>query len=981
MTKIVELYLDYHIKYQNLYGTNTLVLIQIGGFYEAYATDILGPDLLTISKLINTQRGKKGKNEKASIDHPYFVGFPVGSFCKFLNILLENDYIVVVIDQVYNSDKKTKDTEKREVTNIYSKGTYVENLEKNDGNYIMCAYFSKDPQKDSTLLSVGISLIDISTSHVVIHEAYSQKHDEYYALDETDRIIESYNPSEIFIFYQNNSKIKDKENYKNKILEYLKLDNSKCKFYDKIEKKYTTISTQNEILKKIYPQSESLITPIESLNLCMNIYIIVSMVAIFDIIYNKNPILLNNIMLPEMFSNTSNLILGNNALNQLNVLEKDKSTEKTKFKSLFHVINKTSTGLGERYLKNKLLSPSTDINKLNKSYDQIESLINSNSLNELEFLLDNIKDIERLERKIELRLLKPVELLYLIESYDNITKIIKLVENKIPDLKNLLPTKKIIEQIPNFSKHIDKIFIKDELFKYITYDIDTKIFKNGLYQDLDNLLFDKSESHLYIEKIKNSIDELLKKDNYNAKSTLGTTPKNGSFIKLTKKNGLYLKKKLFDDNIDLIVDGIKFDTSTLNFVEMLTENFKITLKMTNIHNFDDPKKRKDAITRLSKKYFLNELVNIYNIFSDVFIQCNKFIAIIDFIKSSAKTALAYGYSKPVLVDKSYSFVEIKKIRHPIVERIINYEYIPHDFELGKKNNKGMIIYGINSAGKSCFMKAIGLSVIMAQIGQYVPCESMILSPYSSLYTRITGDDNIFRGLSSFSLEMVELNAILKRSTKNTLIIGDEVCKGTEITSATAILSATLITLSKLKTSFVFASHFHNIMEFSEIQELENVHAFHLSVEFDKEKNILLFDRKLKKGVGEKIYGVTIAQYIIQNENFIDLAIKFRNKITNSCDGILSGKTSKYNSNVVIYKCHICDSQEKTLHVSNLEVHHINFQKDCHDGLVKDKKYIQKNSEQNLTVLCVECHDKIHSGKIMIDKMVMTSKGRQLSFVK
>ena len=130
------------------------------------------------------------------------------------------------------------------------------------------------------------------------------------------------------------------------------------------------------------------------------------------------------------------------------------------------------------------------------------------------------------------------------------------------------------------------------------------------------------------------------------------------------------------------------------------------------------------------------------------------------------------------------------MRHPIVEKLsTDTTYIPHNIELGYETDQnGILLYGINSSGKSTLMKSIGLNVILAQIGYFVSCSHFEFSPYNSLFTRISGNDNLFRGLSSFMVEMMELMAILKRNNNNTLVIADEICRGTEEKSANIIVS-------------------------------------------------------------------------------------------------------------------------------------------------------------------------------------------------
>jgi hypothetical protein len=326
-------------------------------------------------------------------------------------------------------------------------------------------------------------------------------------------------------------------------------------------------------------------------------------------------------------------------------------------------------------------------------------------------------------------------------------------------------------------------------------------------------------------------------------------------------------------------------------------------------------------------------------------------------------------------------------KRPTKERESYYNPLKYSFKIEKlkiqkycgfevDKNKRFLLEDFTVTHNSGCMKAVGLCAILAQAGLFVPCDSLTISPYSSLYTRISGDDNIFRGLSSFSLEMVELNAILKRANKKTLVIGDEICRGTEHISGNALVGSAIISLSEVESSFIFASHLHEIMEFDEIKEIPTVKAFHLSVKCDS-KNGLVYDRTMKEGCGEKIYGVVVAQNIVQDKKFIDMAVKLRNKLTESYDGILSGKKSKYNKNIMVYACHLCGTKDRDVHISNLETHHINFQSNCENGVVTDKKHLKKNNEANLIVLCNDCHDKIHAGKIVLDKYIMTSEGRKI----
>ena len=203
--------------------------------------------------------------------------------------------------------------------------------------------------------------------------------------------------------------------------------------------------------------------------------------------------------------------------------------------------------------------------------------------------------------------------------------------------------------------------------------------------------------------------------------------------------------------------------------------------------------------------------------------------------------------------------------------------------------------------------------------------------------------------------MVELRAILKRSTPKTLVIGDEICRGTEHVSGNAIVASTVIKLSKSNASFLFATHLHEISKMKRITDLVNVKAFHLTVEYDKEKDMLIYDRILKEGSGENVYGITVARFIIDDPEFIALAQEIKNELLDVPNNVLKQKSSKYNSDVYVDKCQLCGKQfmDDNDHVSYLDTHHIIEQNNCDDNdfvKIKGKNHIKKNQKSNLVVL-------------------------------
>jgi DNA mismatch repair protein MutS len=266
------------------------------------------------------------------------------------------------------------------------------------------------------------------------------------------------------------------------------------------------------------------------------------------------------------------------------------------------------------------------------------------------------------------------------------------------------------------------------------------------------------------------------------------------------------------------------------------------------------------------------------------------------------------------------------------------------------------------------MKAIGVNIILAQCGLYVPCKHMEYTPYKAVFTRITGNDNIFKGLSSFSLEMVELNNIIKYANRNSLVIGDEICKGTEPISACSIVSSILLILAQRRCSFIFASHLHDLVKINDINNLKNMSIYHLKIRIDEDNEKLIYDRQLEVGSGENIYGVTVAKFVIKDKEFIRLADKmveihkqlYNQGHENGDDiklKIVEDKKSKYNSKKFISKCENCG--KKASYKGELQTHHnIIHQEECDNmGYLE---HLHKNSLWNLQALCTKCHDFIHN---------------------
>ena len=392
----------------------------------------------------------------------------------------------------------------------------------------------------------------------------------------------------------------------------------------------------------------------------------------------------------------------------------------------------------------------------------------------------------------------------------------------------------------------------------------------------------------------------------------------------------------------------------------------------------------EDLKHLNKEYYCQLLEYLSNNYSIYIQNLIDLIALFDFLKSGAIIAINNHYTKPIIDnnnDKSY--IIANEIRHPLIELINSHkEYIPINIHIGINNQDGILLYGLNSAGKSSLQKSIGINLIMAQMGYFVAASSFLYKPYYSLFTRITSNDNLFKGLSSFALELVELRSILKRSGPNTLIIADEVCKGTEHQSSIIIVSTMIKILSDNKTSFITATHLHELIDIETIKNINNLKIYHLHVSYNDKTNELIYDRILREGNGEHFYGLNVAKHFINMDDFINISNNIKDEYFFK-HPLLKHKTSNYNSNLFMDSCSICNYKPKKNEIP-LETHHIMFQKDFKNnniriGIAEQKQHIKMNQLSNLVVLCYKCHDKIDDGSLNIQGWQDTSFGNKLIY--
>jgi DNA mismatch repair protein MutS len=941
--------------------------MEIGTFYEVYEVNNDDEQIgkaREIAELLNIQLTRKNKSILENDQkNPLMAGVPAVSFEKHLNrIIQEQKYTIAIISQV-----GLPPNVKRVLEAIISPGTNFDFAVSSDENNITSIVV--DQIRGNYL--IGYSAIDVTTGKCFYNEVFGTSEDPSFALDEVFNYMNMHRTTEVVVTFI------DKSINQQEVCEYLELSNKTYHILTSQPK----VTYQNELFKNVF-EIESLLTPIEHLNMERYSLASSSLAILIDFVIGHDSNIIQKLSFPIKLDVNRYVYLGNNALEQLNILETPHQP------NLLKLINNTSTAMGKRLLKERLTHPIKDEKELKRRYKLSSDLYDYHA--PIENSLSNIYDIERLTRRIKLNRLHPFELNYLYDSLLSIKEIVTFMENY-----NFVKPPCSSDDINIFLKTIDDTFDLSSCGKFMLKDIDSNMVVKGINSQIDELL---KQNELLEDKLEIFRTHILKFLNTEDKNYVSITRlgKEGFFIGLTKNRYSSIKEELLESH--LIIDDELYVFKNFN-IKVQTNSVKITNSLTAtisdkyVHNIQ-------KIIELNKTVF-KEMIGIYEKkFASMLIDLVAFVAEVDLTVSNIKTSKKYNYVAPKIVkgEGDENFLEVTELRHPIIEASEeNGIYVPNDIILGDmskvgkehkdniivKNSKadsllgdhmhGILLYGINSSGKSSLMKSIGICVIMAQAGFYVPAKSMRFVLYDEIFTRISGSDNIAKGLSSFAVEMLELKNIFNRATSNSLILGDEISHSTETMSGVSIVASAILKLANLKSQFVFATHLHQLPEIEEIEKLKNIICLHLSIFYNEDDDKLIFDRKLSMGSGSSMYGLEFAKSLHMDKEFLSVANSIRKRLTDDFDSLerlTQKKTSIYNKDLYVTACAICGAKVD-------DVHHIKEQHKADDkGFIG---HINQNHKFNLIPLCKKHHKMVHEGKININGFVTTSKGLELHY--
>jgi len=958
---LTEVYFDLQLHFEEKYGKDALVLIEIGTFFEVYEVN---NDTMKVGKakeiaeLLNIQLTRKSKAIlENSVSNPLLAGVPAVSLERYLARLIDTKkYTIIVVKQ-----KGEMPNIKRYVSNIISPGTNFEYLNEPTENNIVSLLIDEN----AGIYSVGYGAIDVSTGKTICNEIYSTRDDKTYALDEAFNLLQTYSTSEVIIT------LESKEIDTEWLIHYLELES----LHYSINTKRFKISFQNELFMRIF-SINSFLSTIEFLDLERHPYTTESLAILIDFIIEHDESIIEKMNKPQFLGNNRYMYIGNNAMEQLSVISRDPADM-----TLLNLIDKTSTAFGKRLLKERLLNPICDKALLEKRYDLTELLLPN--INRFETHLKQIYDLERITRRIKLRKLHPVELTYITMSLEAILKLLEDAQENGLEIEDNL-----YDETSEMLKVLHNTFELNICARFRIEQINDNLFKDGIYPAIDTIVKKQEREVSKMDRVATHVEGLFEKDKLITGSTKYATvaylESEGYYLNLTKNRFALIEQSLKESFVTI-------DNQHYFFKDFHYKYLKNTVKVQAplfeeiTRNYETSQVK---LVSLVKQRYIESLDLLENRFSLLLDKLIVFIADIDVAISNAKCAKTMNLSRPLIEEGS--FYEAIGLRHPIIES--NDErgiYVPNDVFLGANNQTshnhitlnasngedilGVLLYGINSSGKSSLMKSIGLSVILAQAGFFVPAVELHFGLYDKLFTRIVSQDNLYKGLSTFAVEMMELKNIFNRANERSLVLGDEISQGTETESALAIVSSAILKLISLKSTFIFATHLHQLGSIPQLQKLQNLIFLHLGIKYDENNDSLIYNRVLQLGMGDSLYGLEFAKSLHMDKEFLMMAQTIRENLNHGGSDIKKlrkQKSSKYHKNLYLSKCALCDEAVE-------DVHHIVHQQQADENGNID--HFHKNHKYNLIPLCKKHHEMIHQGKITISGFVMTNEGLKLHY--
>lgn len=722
-------------------------------------------------------------------------GVPYHAADSYLNKLVEKGYKVGICEQV-EDPSQAKGIVKREIVRIVTPGTNIsqQSLEDEKNNYLMCI-FSSDG-------SYGISLVDVTTGdfRTTSVDRLSKVRDEIFKFAPAEIICND----AFFISGMDFESLRDKMN--------LVVSGIEAYYFD-----------EDQGIERIKRQFK--VGNLEGLGLTDHPMAIIATGALLGYLHETQKSSLDHLMHITPYETSEFMVIDSSSRRNLELCETLR--DKQKKGSLLWVLDKTKTAMGARMLRSMVEQPLVDMEKIQERYDAVSSLTEQAIVREeLREYLNPIYDLERLMTKVSYKTANPRDLIafksslawlppmktILLECNDPLLSSLQKELDVLSDLHQLLEDS-IVEEPP--------LAVKEG-----------GIIKDGFKEDIDRLKRAKTEGKQWLMELEE-------------RERQATGIKNLK-VKFNKVFGYYLDV-------------------TNSYKELVPEHYirKQTLANSERYTTEELNQLADTILGSEDRLYALEYETFVAIRETLAAEMERIsktahiIAQIDVLASLAFVAERNHYVRPKL--NSRGIIDIKDGRHPVVEQMIqNDMFIANDTYLDNRKNRVAIITGPNMAGKSTYMRQAALIVLMAQVGSFVPASKANIGIVDRIFTRVGASDDLASGQSTFMVEMSEVANILRNATKNSLLILDEIGRGTSTFDGLSIAWAVVEYISNAKllgAKTLFATHYHELTELE--GKFDSVNNYCIAVK--EQGDNIVFLRKIIRGGADKSYGVQVAK--------------------------------------------------------------------------------------------------------------------------
>lgn len=713
------------------------------------------------------------------------------------------------------------------------------------------------------------------------------------------------------------------------------------------------------------------------------------------------------------------------------------SEASTAHASVFHVLNKTRTKMGERLLRERLTRIITSAEEMRRRWDLVACLhptepSSKPSHHVCDAHLRGIIDLERVYRRLTLGQLQPYEIPRIIEAQSRLSHVVDHLLSLPTDhvLRALLPDDAFPSRVHCCQAAFHDIFDPEACTHTHLQTLQTSIFRPGRFPEVDAAVAAHTKLLGLVDELAEALmacvpDMVAKrgagKGRVGRKGTSKPSkkrPTNSSppppspptpswiTVRHSEKDGYWLE--LTRTRCHRLEAAL---TPTLKAWNLVMDHRKTVSKITcnrlQLLSAELQRTQETLVDSVRTTYAGVQVQLHADHYAATVAPLVALTAELDVAFTTATVARANGYVRPTVESESDAGAHLHAtgLRHPLIERLLvaqraKAEYVPNDVRLSA--SECWLLHGVNSVGKSSLLKSIALAIIMAQAGLFVSAATMTFSPFTKIFARTGNDDNLHRAHSSFVKEMTETAQIVHHADARSLVIADELCASTELHSAVRIVGALLRLLTTRRSVYAFATHLFALQELPVVQQLVDpsqlgvLRNVHLKVDFVGDK--LVFERVLRPGLPHnRAYGAMVADKVIRHPVFTELLEAVAD--TNNTDhtrhppssarsAVKPGATSsrpppilvrpsRYNSGLWTDECAVCGYAPQSSRDIPLETHHICEQQTADpDTQLIDRRF-HKNSRHNLVVLCKPCHQDIDRGTLRVWGYRETSEGTEL----